>query len=787
MNISTIPANDRRELFTAGAAQTVFPFDFPLYAASDLRVVRTRGAASATLILGVDYAVAGAGEQAGGSITLASGSVAGDILLLDSAMPTGRTSSFADGGDLPAAGLNGEYNRLYIVLQQQARDALRSLSFPANEPTQDGTLPAPASRSNALLGFDAAGVLSMVPRASVGGGSFQQIGAGAVTRTVQDELAGARITPHQFGAAGNGTGDDLAATLRAIDQAVAAGGFLVVPAGTYRITGTVAVPEQLRGIIMEGEFLYAGPGGAPALVLGDGGTTRNANKIYRGIRVRRAIQSDWLSEADIGIQARNLDASLLEVVQAEGFTIGVQVLGDGRGFEDSSVILGRIVDNRIGVDLRCATPGAWCNSNSFYGGHFACSSGTNPTLSRFGVRLSAAPGAYVLHNANRFRAPGFELQRQGTPGTVDAIPFLVEVNARGLVADGVRMEACSPFVARHTVDANDCAYQVVYVGTYAFTGAAIDYPPTATRAAGTVEVLHQAGVAYGATRLVAAAESVRERAFRNVVTVAEGVGFEGLAVLSGNPGGPPTNLTGFAFGGLNLMTLNSGDVTLPTSRVLGFVVDATQCKEFVLAADGVLLRPVVMQFDEAENVLQGDHPVLFSNMNTAWNGAPSYFHEGAADLDGLTGGLAINQHQRVRLAPACAIAIIGVRGSTSSAVLKALRLFCAPLFAPRVLAGGTRAWGSREMAASQAWSVPSLAAGATSTADVTLPGVRQGDIVRVGFAKDSGFQNGGVVFHASVGGTGAANQVRVTAQNVSGGTVVVGDGTLYVQAVRPRR
>lgn len=778
MTIATIPPNDRRQLFTAAGGQTIFPFDFPIYAASDLRVVRTRGAASTTLILGTDYSVTGAGEQPGGTITLTSGAVAGDVMLLDSAMPIGRTSAFSDGGDLPAQGLNGEFNRLFIVLQQLIRDGLRAITFPANEPTQNGTLPAPGSRANALVGFDAVGQLAMVPRATVGGGAFQQVGIGAVTSTVQDELAGARITPQQFGATGGGSVDDLAAVRRAVDRAVAVGGFLVVPAGVYRITGTVTVPQQVRGILMEGEFLYDGPGGEPALILGDGGTTNNQNRVYRGIRVRRAAVSSWINEADIGIQARNLDASILEIVQAEGFTIGVQTLGDGRGFEDSTVILGRIVNNKIGLDLRTNTADAWCNANSFHGGHFANASGTHPTLSRFGVRLSAAPGAYLLHNGNRFHNQDFELQRQGTPGTVDAIPFLIEVNGRGNIANGVRMEACSPFVARHTTDANDAEYEVIFVGTFAYTGAAIDYPGTATRAAGDSKVLHQAAVAYGSPRLVAAANSVRELAFRDTRVAAGGIGFDGLAVLSTNPAGPPTTLTGFAFGGLDGITLNAGDVTVPTSRALCFVVNAALCKEFVLAVDGELMRPIVMQFDASENVLDNNHPVLFSNMNTTWAGSPSFFHEGVGDLDGLSGGIAINRHQRIRLAPACSIAIIGVRGSTSAGTLRAMRLFCPPLFAPRVLAGGARAWGSRELSASLTFDPASIAASATGVQDVTVTGARPGDHCAASWSAATVLP-----FSAHVS---SENTVRVYIRNYTGGAVDLASGTVFVNAIKPR-
>jgi hypothetical protein len=349
------------------------------------------------------------------------------------------------------------------------------------------------------------------------------------------------------------------------------------------------------------------------------------------------------------------------------------------------------------------------------------------------------------------------------------------------------MEQCSPFVARHAGGANDCIYEVSYVGTYAFTGVAVDYTATATRAGGTVIPLHQAAAAQGTPRLVAAAENVRQRAFRQSVDTAGGVGFEQMAVLSGNPSTSPTNLSGFAFAGLTLLTLNADTVGLPTSRALAFVVDSRECKEFFIAAEGSELRPVVMQFDANENVLDGGSPALFSNMNAVWAGSPSFFWEGNADLDSLVGGLAINKLQRVTLHPNARYAAIGVRGGSASAALKALRLYCAPLYAPALLYGGSRKWGVREYTtADTGWTIPALAAGATATRDVTLPGVRQGDFVQASFAKSLGFQSGGVVFHASVGGTASTDQVRVTAHNVSGGSITVDAGTLYLRATKPR-
>ena len=51
--------------------------------------------------------------------------------------------------------------------------------------------------------------------------------------------------------------------------------------------------------------------------------------------------------------------------------------GDSRGVEDSTFTLGRIVNNRIGLDLWCATATAWNTSIRYQGGHFARATGTS--------------------------------------------------------------------------------------------------------------------------------------------------------------------------------------------------------------------------------------------------------------------------------------------------------------------------------------------------------------------------------------------------------------------------
>ena len=772
MTITRIPANDRLERFLAAAGQTTFSFDFPIYDAADLDVRRYRAGVETLLAYGGDYQVAGAGSDGGGTLTLTVGATLNDLITIRSAQPIARSTDLKNGGDLPAQSLDDEFNRIFIAFQQQAQAQAQTLRLPASDPTDAAELPGPTARANAVLGWDSSGAMVMVPRATLGGGSFQQAGTGAVVRTQQDELA-EWITAKQFGAQGNGVADDTAALQAAANYAASVGGYLDIGRGSYKTSATVTIPGGVAGVQMRGTIRFTGSG-VPALVVGDGGAVGNQGKVYLGLAVQRVTQSDWSSEADIGIQLRNLDACQVQVVRAEGFTIGLQTYGDGRGFEDTTLILGRLVNNKVALDVRCNLSTSWNNSVRYIGGHFANDSATNPTLDRWGVRFSRAGGGYNLHNAHFFFGPAFELQNQG--GAVNAIPFRSEVNSRAVRAYGMRLEGASPVVAQHTAGAQDHVYEVAFSSNGAITGTegnayllTVDYTG-ATRAGAVVVPLHQAAAAIHSPRLIAGAPSLRATAFRYDSTR---TGFEGMALLSSNPSGPPTTLNGLAFAALSSITLNADTITLPTSRAIGFVVDCSLCKDFFLAFEGSFLRPTVMLFDGSENVLGNSAVPLASNQSLAWNAGAQWW-QATADADDAT----YTRLQRITVPATAQKAIIAVGSSDPAMVLKSLRLYVPGQHAPAVLAGGTRAWGTRELFASAAWDPPSVAAGGTTTTNVTVIGAVAGDLVTVGFSQSTTLQ--------MIGCVGAADTVTVRLNNPTGGAVDLGANTLFVQVVKPR-
>lgn len=133
---------------------------------------------------------------------------------------------------------------------------------------------------------------------------------------------------------------------------------------------------------------YTGAANAnTVLTLGDGGTTRNG-ELYAGLQVVRQINPTGPPRPDIGILVRNIDASVVELRLVSGFTIGMRTLGDGRGVEDSTFHLLRILNNRYGLDIRAETATAWNTSVRYYGGHFALATGINPTIDRYGVHFA---------------------------------------------------------------------------------------------------------------------------------------------------------------------------------------------------------------------------------------------------------------------------------------------------------------------------------------------------------------------------------------------------------------
>lgn len=746
-----------RVQYVADGTQSVFAFPFPIFSATDLECL-VNGERRET-----GFTILGAGQSEGGNVTFAAAPASGTRITLRRRMRVQRVTDFQPNGLLRADTLNDELDYQVAALQEIRDEIASSLRADPSDPPTGLTLPARAGRANRVLGFDSAGAIALFDR----DGQVSPPFAGGVPRTVEEKLA-ETLSARDFGAVGDGVTDDGPALQAAMNAAAASGRHLLIGEGTHRTTMPLVLPGAAAGLTMRGAILYAGPSGEAALTLGDGGTTRNAIKLYQGLRVLRATISDWLDERDIGILARNQDSSRLDIRQVEGFTIGVRTLGDERGFEDSELHFGRIVNNRIGLDVRTRTAAGWNTSVRYYGGHFAIASSVHPDKDRFGVRFSAEPGAYVAHNRHVFDGPAFELQSEDKP--IDGIPFLIEVNSRAVIARNLRMEGTDAFVARHTAGAQDHLYEVAWASQG--YGVAVDYAAGATRGGSVVRLYHQALAHRELTRPVALVDNLRAVAFRLNAT---DTGFERMAAIASNTPGGAATVADFAYSGLPNYTLTDSGVVLGGARGLGFVVATRGCRDFALALDADSPRLVVICFDAAGNLLTeaAGQMVLFSGASASWNESARWWQT-SADLTDE----AATRLQAIRLAPQVATAIIGVARITADYEVRAMRLFCDPSFAPALLYGlPNLPHGTRELRGEAAWDPPSIAAGATAQINVTVPGVRPGDFTQASFSQSTS----GVAFLANVG---AQDVITVTAWNRGAAAADLAAGTVRVRAVK---
>lgn len=151
--------------FDGNGVTTSFPFTFKVFAAADLRVVRTTpSGVESDLTLNSDYSVTLNGDQdanPGGTVTYPiSGSplpadwrltLIGDI---DYLQPTDITNG---GGFYPQV-IENALDRNVMLIQQVAEEAGRSIRVAVSDDTTSGLeLPAQASRADKVLGFDANG------------------------------------------------------------------------------------------------------------------------------------------------------------------------------------------------------------------------------------------------------------------------------------------------------------------------------------------------------------------------------------------------------------------------------------------------------------------------------------------------------------------------------------------------------------------------------------------------------------------------------------------------------
>lgn len=147
-------------------------FAVPIYflQASDLRVSEVNQDGTETLlVLNTDYTVSGAGNEAGGFVSLLGDPTPiGKDLVIDRDPPATQETSYQANDPFPAEEHEKALDKLTMLVQRLRRTFFNAIHFPLSDST-DGTLPKKSERAGMMLGFDALGQPIMLPITSSAG------------------------------------------------------------------------------------------------------------------------------------------------------------------------------------------------------------------------------------------------------------------------------------------------------------------------------------------------------------------------------------------------------------------------------------------------------------------------------------------------------------------------------------------------------------------------------------------------------------------------------------------
>lgn len=268
-------------------------------------------------------------------------------------------------------------------------------------------------------------------------------------------------------ASGSSGTDDRAAIHEAAALALSLGRPLWFPkvANGYRAVGTVDLPG---GIDVRMDSPIITPAGVAGVALRYNASGPVVNGRTLVLRQKRGAVTDWQSESDIGIQTRNVQRSMITVVEVSNNTIGYQRLADNAGHVYNEITLLHINSNKIGIDCETTTAAGWVNEENLYGGNFTVGSTVHTALSRIGVRIRSTHG--YQNNAQVFHKPSFEIA-VGLTGNAEAIPIFIADGVNNKFHD-VRNEG-SMLLMRTTGLANNNFASVTY-GASGVAGDSVD-------------------------------------------------------------------------------------------------------------------------------------------------------------------------------------------------------------------------------------------------------------------------------------------------------------------------
>lgn len=257
----SISLQTARSQFTLASKPETLTIPWYYLAAGDLKVVRTRSGVDTDATLSTHYTVAGAGNEAGGSVTVLNNSfwTVGDTVTVHRAGQLVQPTEFPANGQFPSASAEAQADRLTMLLQQLALELKRSVRFPTTQGEVATVVGAAADRANKFLGFDGSGVLALLagggaagPGVPAGGAIYSRLKKSSAVDFATQWVPERVIDVKDFGAVGDGSTNDVTAITAAI-AALTNNSALYFPPGKYRINGGLPAFANLTNVAVFGD------------------------------------------------------------------------------------------------------------------------------------------------------------------------------------------------------------------------------------------------------------------------------------------------------------------------------------------------------------------------------------------------------------------------------------------------------------------------------------------------------------------------------------------------------